>query len=120
MPYKISANVKRGAMSETVTFSVNLPIAVKKEGAVYSSWCPILDVSAFGKTREEARAMLSEAVRLFIVDCYRRGTLERVLKDSGFLKSVQSAKAPARGDVKNQISVRLPGALNLQLAQCLA
>ena len=38
---------------------------IEREGAGYTSLCPELDVASQGKTVEEARANLSEAVELF-------------------------------------------------------
>ncbi len=119
MGYKIFANMKREAMKTAVTFSVNLPYAVKKEGSVYVSWCPVLDVSSYGDTPEKARDMLIEAVKLFITSCYERGTLDRVLKTSGFVKAAVAAGKSKAAAPKKQISVPLPIDLNARLAQCL-
>lgn len=115
MPYKITANLKRTPMTTTATFSVNLPYRITREGKWFVAWCPLLDVSSAGKTREKAVAMLTEAVCLFVSECFKMGTLEQVLKDAGFVKSVQSARRQ-----RQTVSVPLPGSLNLRLAQCLA
>jgi len=119
LPYKIIANLNWDTMSASVTFSVNLPFVMKKEGDVYVSWCPLLDVSAFGKTRDEARVMLAEAVKLFIMNCFERGTLDKVLRDSGFIKILESKKKQTQAAGKDFITVPLPRDLNLRLAQCL-
>ena len=41
---------------------------ITKEGKLYSSWCPQLDVASSGKTIEEARTNLKEAVELYLED----------------------------------------------------
>ena len=41
---------------------------ITKEGNLYSSWCPQLDVASSGKTIEEARANLKEAIELYLED----------------------------------------------------
>ena len=69
-----------------VTFNVKLPALVKKEkhGRRYISWCPVLDVYSQGESRDKALSNLSEALRLFFVSCFDRGTLDQVLKECGF------------------------------------
>ena len=55
-----------------------------KEGEVYVSLCPELNVSSFGDTIDEAKASLKEAVGAFIEECEVMGTLEQVLEEAGF------------------------------------
>jgi predicted RNase H-like HicB family nuclease len=55
-----------------------------KEGEVYVSLCPELNVSSFGDTIDEAKASLKEAVEAFIEECEVMGTLEEVLEEAGF------------------------------------
>ena len=55
-----------------------------KEGSVYVSYCPQLDVSSCGDTVEEARRMLKEAVYLFIEGAEELGTLKEILEEAGF------------------------------------
>ncbi|MDQ1318656.1 MAG: hypothetical protein QG588_2318 [Candidatus Poribacteria bacterium] len=55
-----------------------------KEGNVYVSYCPRLDVSSCGDTIEDARKMLREAVRLFLEVAEKKGTLQEILEESGY------------------------------------
>ena len=41
---------------------------ITKEGKNYSSWCPQLDIASSGKTIEEARSNLKEAIELYLED----------------------------------------------------
>ncbi len=52
-----------------------------KEGDTYVSYCPQLDVSSCGDTVEEARRMLKEALRLFVEETEKIGTLQTILND---------------------------------------
>jgi predicted RNase H-like HicB family nuclease len=54
------------------------------ENTVYVSYCPQLDVSSCGDTVEDARKMLREAVRLFLEVAEEKGTLQDILKESGY------------------------------------
>ena len=74
-------------MSGLLRLDFRLPAEVKKEGDSFISWCPLLDVFSQGSTRQEALSNLKEAIRLFIESCFERGTLEQILRESGFEKS---------------------------------
>ena len=56
---------------------------ILREGDVYVSYCPQFDVSSCGDTIEEARRMLREAVRLFLEEAEKIGTLQIILAESG-------------------------------------
>jgi predicted RNase H-like HicB family nuclease len=55
-----------------------------REGKTYVSYCPRLDVSSCGNTIEEARKNLKIAVSLFIEEAEKMGTLEDILRESGY------------------------------------
>lgn len=67
-----------------VTFNVKLPALVKHEEGQFISVCPVLDVYSQGESKERALANLQEALRMFFVSCFERGTLQQVLKECGF------------------------------------
>jgi len=57
---------------------------VFEEGNIYVGYCPELDVSSCGDTPLEAKNMLKEAIRLFIEETERMGTMQSILEESGF------------------------------------
>ncbi len=57
---------------------------VFKEGDMFVSYCPKLDVSSCGSTIDEARKGLRTAVSLFLEEAEKMGTLEEILEESGF------------------------------------
>ena len=67
---------------------------VWQEGNIFISYCPELDVSSCGDTVEEARANLRTAVRLFVEEAEKMGTLASILKESGFKKTANGWQAP--------------------------
>ena len=82
-----------------IAFAVKLPAEVKRKKAVFVSRCPVLDVYSQGETEDKAIKNLKEALSLFLLSCFERETLSKVLKDAGFIplhekpkKSVSSAK----------------------------
>lgn len=47
---------------------MHLSAVVHKEGSIYVSWAPDLDIASQGETIEEALANLQEAVELYLED----------------------------------------------------
>ena len=56
---------------------------VWREGDVYVSYWPTLDVYSQGDTEHEAEANLAEAIQLFIASCEERGTLDAIIAAQG-------------------------------------
>ncbi len=71
-------------MEVVVQFSAKLPFKIKRKKKWFVASCPILDVHSQGETERKARKNLSEALSLFFISCFERGTLDSVLKDCGF------------------------------------
>ena len=53
---------------------------------MYVSYIPELDVSSCGKTFDEARKNIHEAIELFLEEAESMGTLEEILDEAGFIK----------------------------------
>ena len=66
---------------------------VWKEGALYVSYIPQLDISSCGNTIDESRKNIREAAELFIEGLEKNGTLAQVLEEAGFA-SGDGWKAP--------------------------
>lgn len=103
-------------MKFAVTFNASLPINIKKEGKHYISWCPVLDVWSQGKTKAEAKKNIAEATQLFLINCYERGTLDKVLKECGF--TAAKGPLPKKKQSQQEIIVPLPFIIDSQLAKC--
>jgi len=70
--------------------NISVRIEIFKEGDVYVALSPELNVSSFGETVEDAKNSIKEAIKAFIEECERMGTLEDVLEESGFSKTNDS------------------------------
>ena len=66
--------------------TIALEVKVFKEGDVYVTFCPELNVSSFGGDIENAKRSLREALEAFLEECEAMGTLEEVLEEAGFVK----------------------------------
>lgn len=80
---------------QKVEFRFSLPAIVQKAGkGTFVAKCPSLDVVSQGDTESEAKENLKEALELFLLGCFEMGTLEEVLRRSGF-SSDQSCSGDA-------------------------
>jgi predicted RNase H-like HicB family nuclease len=84
-----------------------LPATIKKKGKWYVSSCPLLDVYSQGRTREEARRNIVDALASFLMSCYERGTLDAVLRDAGLVAVAQATVPEVRLPAKF-FSVKVP------------
>ena len=75
MGYK-NTNIKRNAI---------LPCTIKKRKKWFLASCTVVDMHSQGETEKEAKDNLIEALTLFFVSCFERGTLDNVLKDCGLM-----------------------------------
>ncbi|MBI5815954.1 MAG: hypothetical protein HZB29_10150 [Nitrospinae bacterium] len=100
-----------------ITFEAKLPASLKKEGDIVISHCPALDVWSQGNNQKEALKNLIEAVHLFLVSCYERGTLDKALKECGFKPAKQVKAKPFPHGYKS-ITVPLPFEYSGKLSQC--
>jgi len=69
-----------------VNWSKNIEYTVQiwKEGNQFVAHAMALDVMSSGKTSDEARKALDEAVHLFLVTAADIGTLNEILQEAGY------------------------------------
>lgn len=67
-------------------FTIDYDMLIFKEGESFISYCPELDISSCGNSIEQAKDMLREAVRLFLEEAEKMGTLEDILEECGYHK----------------------------------
>lgn len=66
--------------------ALTFTIQVFQEGRTYVAYTPELDVSSCGRTLDEARGNLGDAVRGFLKSAERQGTLNAILEEAGFVR----------------------------------
>jgi hypothetical protein len=67
---------------------------VFKEGRTFIAHTPELDVSSCGGTKVRAVKNLTEAVRLFLEEADKLGTLEQILEEAGFTRRKSKLEGP--------------------------
>ena len=65
---------------------IEFDIIVLEENKVFIAYSPELDVSSCGSTVEESKKNLKIAVKLFIEEAEKMGTLEDILIEAGYKK----------------------------------
>jgi predicted RNase H-like HicB family nuclease len=65
-----------------------------KEGRAFVAQALELDVASCGGTKERALKNLKEAVRLFLEEAERMGTLEQILKEAGYSRTKSRIASP--------------------------
>ena len=63
---------------------IEYTVQIWQEGKQFIAHAMPLDVMSSGKTPDEARKALDEAVHLFLDTAIDMGTLEEILQDSGY------------------------------------
>lgn len=71
-----------------------LPVSILKEGESFIAYSPALDLSTVGKTFQEAKDHLEEAVQIFFAEITEKGTLEEVLLELGWKKQAEKIVPP--------------------------
>ena len=85
-----------------------------REDGIIIAYCPELDVSSCGHTEEEARSNLQTALRLFLEEAARMGTLLEILSEAGYDASQPLMLSPMFSVSMRQLA--LEGSLNTCLA----
>lgn len=75
---------------------IDFDIIVFMEDREYIAFCPELDISSCGDTVEHAKAMLKTAVRLFLEEAEKRGTLDDILEEAHYKKNDDGRWLPPR------------------------
>jgi predicted RNase H-like HicB family nuclease len=55
-----------------------------KEGNMYVSYCPELDIASCGETVDQAKKNLKEVILISLEEAQKLGTLDSLLQDAGF------------------------------------
>lgn len=85
--------------------SIDYDVIVFKEDNTYVSYCPELDISSCGKTTEHAKDMLKTAVKLFLEEAEKMGTLEDILEESRYKKDANGRWIPPKLVATESVSI---------------
>ena len=69
-----------------VSMKMKLTEEIWKEGNMYVSYCPELDIASCGQSIEQARKNLREVIVINVEETKKLGTLDKLLEETGFYK----------------------------------
>ena len=75
---------------------IEFDMIVFKEDESYVAYCPELDISSCGNTVEHAKKMLKIAIRLFLEETEKMGTLEGILEETNYKKDTSGKWLPPK------------------------
>lgn len=78
-----------------VSFRASLPVIFLKERRQFVAYTPALDLSTSGKSLKEAQKNFTEAAQILLEECYKMGTLSKVLTELGWKKKKNAWTPPA-------------------------
>jgi predicted RNase H-like HicB family nuclease len=78
-----------------------------KEGRTFVAYTRELDLSSCAGTQQKALQNLKEAVRLFLEEAEKMGTLQQILEEAGYLKRKSKLQGP-RFITTRRVSLPMP------------
>ncbi|MGD0281224.1 MAG: type II toxin-antitoxin system HicB family antitoxin [Dissulfurispiraceae bacterium] len=84
---------------------IEFDIFIFKENETYISYCPELDISSCGVNVEHAKEMLKKAVRLFLEEAEKMGTLEEILEEANYQQDAHGKWLPPRMVATELVSI---------------
>jgi predicted RNase H-like HicB family nuclease len=72
----------------------SLEVAFYKEGKYFVAYCPALEVSSYATTIEKTKERFGEELKIFFDETTKRGTLERLLLQYGWILQRKEFKPP--------------------------
>ena len=80
-------------MASSITVTIEFPVLIKDKGEYFVASCESLDIHAEGSSRREAKRRIMDALDVFVSTCIEMGTLEEVMKESGYEKIVHDTNS---------------------------
>jgi hypothetical protein len=71
-------------MKSANEIKIEIIVLLYKQGESYIANCPALALSSYGDTENEAKEYFEDALKIFITDTIKKGTLERCLLKYGW------------------------------------
>ena len=78
---------------------------VFKEGGTYVAYCPELDLSSCGNSIPHAKDMLRTAIRLFLEEAEKMGTLEEILSEVNYTINHDGRYVPPKIVAAEEVSL---------------
>jgi predicted RNase H-like HicB family nuclease len=84
---------------------LNVDMIVFLEGDTYVAYCPELDLSSCGNSVEHAKEMLKTAIRLFLEESEKMGTLDEILSEVHYTVNHDGRYVPPKIVAAEEVSL---------------
>jgi predicted RNase H-like HicB family nuclease len=84
---------------------MNFDMIVFKEGETYVAYCPELDLSSCGSSVSHAKEMLRTAIRLFLEEAEKMGTLKDILSEIHYTVNRDGRYVPPKIVAAEEVSL---------------
>jgi len=101
------AGNRQSVNHETQSMKIQFTTRIFKEGRTFVAHALELDVTSCGGTKDKALRNLEEAVRLFLEEAEKMGTLEQILHEAGYTGTRQKMESPKFVSVQ-RMTLQLP------------
>lgn len=81
-------------MNGTAFPNLTFTIQIFREGKLFVAYNPELDLSSCGKTIEESKNNIGDAIRGFLKSAAKMGTLQNILEEAGYVYQRKHWKDP--------------------------
>lgn len=85
--------------------TMNFDMIVFKEGETYVAYCPELDLSSCGNSVPQAKDMLKTAIRLFIEESEKMGSLDEILSEGNYTINHDGRYVPPKIVAAEEVSL---------------
>ena len=89
-------SILKRTFEEGRMISIDYDMIIFREENSYVAYCPELDISSCGHDVQHAKDMLKTAVRLFLEEAEKLGTLEDILDESKFRRDPTGRWVPPK------------------------
>jgi predicted RNase H-like HicB family nuclease len=89
------------------SMEIQFTTRIFREGRTFVAHAQELDISSCGRTKQKAFANLKDAVRLFLEEAEKMGTLETILEEAGYKKTKATLRVPKPISVQ-RVSLPVP------------
>ena len=81
-------------MAKIKQIAVRVQVAFIREGKYIVAYAPALELSSYGKTQIQAQQAFAGAMKVFLDETERKGTLERILLKLGWNLAMDKYEPP--------------------------
>ncbi|MFH0886698.1 MAG: hypothetical protein V1843_00875 [bacterium] len=91
--------------------NISLTFEIFRENGHFIAYCKALDLTTQGKTFDEVKRRFEQLVPVFINDLKERGTLDEVLSELGWQRTMKNWVAPLKvGEIMEEVRIPCPAA----------